>query len=380
MKKIAVLGSTGSVGMQTLDVIGRFPELFKVELLASFHFSAKLIDQIKRFKPSYVYTSQKNGFSIEDEIYTNDINELFGFFNSEKIDLIVSAISGKAGIIPTYKALLSGKVVAIANKESWVSAGPFLKKAIETSGARVIPVDSEHSAVFQAIGKDKKAVQKIILTASGGPFHNRKADLLKDITIDEVIKHPVWSMGPKISVDSATFFNKGFEIIEAAELFDLDFTDIDVFVHKQGLVHSMVSFSDGTIIAQLGKPDMRIPIGYAIGYPERLPGLPYEGDSIGFEQIKNIKFDDLNKREKRALKITYQAWEKGIASRIVLVAADEAAVKAFLAGNIRFCDIVDFVENKVINVNPGKIYDMEDVIRLSDQLSEEFDKELNINR
>ncbi len=380
MKKIAVLGSTGSVGMQTLDVIGRFPELFKVELLASFHFSAKLIDQIKRFKPSYVYTNQKNGFSVEGEKYTNDINELFSFFDSDKIDLIVSAISGKAGIIPTYKAILSGKEIAIANKESWVSAGPFLKNAIEASGARVIPVDSEHSAVFQAIGKDKKAVQKIILTASGGPFHNRKADLLNDITIDEVIKHPVWSMGPKISVDSATFFNKGFEIIEAAELFDLDFTDIDVFVHKQGIVHSLVSFSDGTVIAQLGKPDMRIPIGYAIGYPERLPGLPYEGDSIGFEQIKNIKFDNLNKREKRALEITYQAWEKGIASRIVLVTADEAAVKAFLAGNIRFCDIVDFVENKVINVNPGKIYDMEDVIRLSDQLSEEFDKELNINR
>jgi len=172
MKGIGILGSTGSVGIQTLSVISKFPELFKVEMLTSFHFSDELIKQIKRFKPSYVYTKEKNGFSLEGEKYTSNIDDLFNFFDSAKIDLIVSAISGTCGIVPTYEAVLTGKEVAIANKESWVSAGPFLKNAINRSGAKVIPVDSEHSAVFQAIGKDKRSVKKIILTASGGPFHD----------------------------------------------------------------------------------------------------------------------------------------------------------------------------------------------------------------
>ncbi|GMT43542.1 MAG: 1-deoxy-D-xylulose 5-phosphate reductoisomerase [bacterium] len=377
MKGIGILGSTGSVGIQTLSVISKFPKLFKVEMLTSFHFSDELIKQIKRFKPSYVYTKEKSGFSLEGEEYTSSIDDLFNFFDSDRIDLIVSAISGTCGIVPTYEAVLTGKEVAIANKESWVSAGPFLKNAINRSGAKVIPVDSEHSAVFQAIGKDKRSVKKIILTASRGPFHDVESSGLKDIGIGEVMKHPVWSMGPKISVDSATFFNKGFEIIEAAELFDLDFEDIDVFVHKQGIVHSLVGFSDGSLIAQLGQPDMRIPIGYALNYPERLPSLPDDVGEVEFDQMSNIKFDKPNEREKRTLAVVKEAWIRGIGSRIVLNAADEAAVNAFLSGRIRFCDIVDFVENKVINISLGEVFGMKDVIELSETLLREFDKELN---
>ncbi len=371
MKHIAILGSTGSVGRQAMDVIEKFPNLFKVELIAAAHMSSAIISQINQYSPSFVYTCVGKYDGCKDSICTNSETDLYEFLNSPKIDLILSAISGTSGIKPTYEAILTGKEVAIANKESWVSAGKFLKQAAKKSGALIIPVDSEHSAAFQAIGKDRKTIKKVILTASGGPFHSSLIDL-SDVTVGDVLNHPVWNMGEKITVDSATLLNKGFEIIEACELFDLQFDDIDVFIHRQGIVHSLVSFTDGTIIAQMGRPDMRIPISYAMNYPNRLPGQPYEGDGLTFEQIKEIRFELPTNIEKRVIKLVKRAWEAGVESRIVLNIADEVAVNLFLEGKIRFVEIVDFVENRLNNEQPDSVKNIDDVIELTETLQRKF--------
>ncbi len=373
MKHIAILGSTGSVGIQAMDVIEKFPNLFKVELIAAAHMSDIMVNQINQYSPSFVYTCKGKYDRCRNSLCTNSEADLFEFLNSPKIDLILSAISGTNGIKPTYEAILTGKEVAIANKESWVSAGEFLKKAAAESGALIIPVDSEHSAAFQAIGKDRKTIKKVILTASGGPFHNFSGDL-SNVTVEDVLNHPVWNMGKKITVDSATLMNKGFEIIEACELFGLQFNDIDVFIHRQGIVHSLVSFTDGAIIAQMGKPDMRIPISYAMNYPDRLPESPYGDEGLTFEQIKEIRFELPTEIEKKSVQLVKKAWEAGTESRIVINAADEIAVNLFLEGKLKFIDIVNFVENRLNSERPGSVKSIDDVIDLTQTLQEKFSR------
>ncbi len=346
-KGVAVLGSTGSVGRNALDVIARFPKRFRVTALCAGKNAADLADQMTRFRPRIVCLSEDGAAGRLGRLPAGT-RLLFGEEGmteaacSAETDIVLAAASGITSIRPVIAAARKGKRIALANKELIVVAGKFLVEAGRSGGGEILPVDSEHSAVFQAIeGHRKEDISRIILTASGGPFRNRSFRQMRDATVQEALGHPTWRMGAKISVDSATLMNKGLEVIEATWLFGLSPDRIDVLIHPQSIVHSMVEYRDGSLIAQLGVPDMRIPIGYALSYPERLPLelprlLPHRMDGWVFEPPDRKNFP--------ALSMAYAAAEAGGAAPSILNAANEVAVGAFLAGRIRFTDIVRVVE------------------------------------
>ena len=342
-KGVAVLGSTGSVGRNALDVISRFPGRFRVTALCAGKNVEELCVQARRFRPRFV--------CLSEEIPVSRLGRLpagtrvrFGEEGmvevacSEGTDIVLAAAAGVTSIRPVIAAARKGKRIALANKELLVLAGKFLVQAAKVGGGGILPIDSEHSAVFQAIeGHRKEDVSRVILTASGGPFRNRTFRQMRDVTVAEALGHPTWRMGAKISIDSATLMNKGLEVIEATWLFDLPPERIDVLIHPQSIVHSMVEYRDGSLIAQLGIPDMRIPIGYALSYPERLPMelprlLPHRMDGWVFESPDRRNFP--------ALSLAYAAAKAGGTAPATLNAANEVAVNAFLAGRIRFTDIV----------------------------------------
>lgn len=340
---VAVLGATGSVGRNALDVIARFPERFRATALCAGSNAAELARQARRFRPGIVCLFDEGAASRLGPL-PEGTRVLFGEEGmaeaacAPETRIVLAAASGVASIRPVIAAAGLGKRIALANKELLVMAGKFLVEAARAGGGEILPVDSEHSAVFQAIaGHRREDVSRIILTASGGPFRNRTVRQMAAATPAEALGHPTWRMGAKISVDSATLMNKGLEIIEATWLFGLPPDRVDVLIHPQSIVHSMVEYRDGSLIAQLGVPDMRIPIGYALAYPERLPLelprlRPHRMDGWAFERPDRKRFP--------ALALAYAAAARGGTAPAVMNAANEVAVHAFLEGRIRFTDIV----------------------------------------
>jgi len=345
VKRVAVLGSTGSIGRQTLDVIRATPQRFRVVGLTAGRNLELLAEQIKEFKPELIGGSPENNDierlrSIVD--IKNGLLPLDEIAASPEVDMVVIATSGKAGLRPTLAALRAGKDIALANKESLVSAGEIINNEARKSGARILPVDSEHSAVWQCLSGEDQAAARIILTASGGPFRQYSAEQLAEVTVAQALRHPSWQMGQKVTIDSATLMNKGLEVIEAHWLFSMPFDRIDVLVHPQSIIHSMVEFVDGSIKAQLSYPDMRLPIQYALSHPERLsnPRLP----RLDWSLVRSLDFEPPDYGRFPCLGLAIEAGKQGGTCPAVLCAADEVAVELFLAGRIRFTDIAGAIE------------------------------------
>ncbi|MGB2815500.1 MAG: 1-deoxy-D-xylulose-5-phosphate reductoisomerase [Dehalococcoidales bacterium] len=345
VKRVAVLGSTGSIGRQTLDVIRAMPQRFRVVGLAAGKNLELLAEQIKEFKPEFIgFPSENKAIERLKRIVDikNDLLPLDEIAASPEVDMVVIATSGKVGLRPTLAALRAGKDIALANKESLVSAGEIINDEARKSGARILPVDSEHSAVWQCLSGEDQAAARIILTASGGPFRQYSPEQLAEVTVEQALRHPSWQMGQKVTIDSATLMNKGLEVIEAHWLFSMPYDRIDVLVHPQSIIHSMVEFIDGSIKAQLSYPDMRLPIQYALSHPERLPNprLPH----IDWSQVRSLDFEPPDYDRFPCLGLAVEAGKQGGTCPAVLCAADEMAVELFLAGRIRFTDIAGVIE------------------------------------
>ncbi len=367
MKKVAVLGSTGSIGLQTLDVIRRNKDKFVVwALSATGKNKALLEDQIRELRPAYVATSLEVELDLPSGTrHLKGENGVLTLSQLEDVDIFVIALSGLSGVLPTYYAASSGKRIALSNKESIVSAGEIILKEAERTNTEIIPMDSEHSAIFQCLmGQDKRALKRIILTASGGPFLNYSMEEMERVTPEEALSHPVWRMGAKISVDSATLMNKGLEVIEASILFDVPSEMIEVVIHPEGIIHSMVEFIDGSLMAQMGSADMRIPISFALGFPERITS---GASFLDFSELKKLTFQKPDFERFPLLRLAYEALKVGRSAPAVLNAANEVAVEAFLKGRIKFTDIYRIVslvmeESPVVGINS-----IEDVLSVHEE-------------
>jgi 1-deoxy-D-xylulose-5-phosphate reductoisomerase len=366
MKKIAVLGSTGSIGLNTLDIVRRFPEKFEIISLSCKSSIDALADQIIEFRPKIASVlEKKDAHELKSRLGNNTSTKIvFGdegykeAVSLKDVDVVVSAIVGTAGLRPTIEALYANKEIALANKESLVAAGAIVINEAKKRNLKILPIDSEHSAIFQCLeGNQKKEVSKIFLTASGGPFRKKEISEFKNITPEQALNHPTWSMGAKISIDSATLMNKGLEIIEACVLFDLTPEMIEVVIHPQSIVHSMVGYVDGSIIAQLGKPDMREAILYSLSWPERF------GTNFGFPDFStlNLNFEKPDFNKFRSLGFAFEAASIKKSMPCTMNAANEEAVYAFLKGKIRFDQIYDIVENVMKNHNVFSFSSIEDV-------------------
>lgn len=347
MKTISLLGSTGSIGTQTLDVIRRNKDI-KVAALAAGTRVKELAAQAREFKPELVCIgSEKLAGDLKTELADMDVRIVSGsegLIEAATIasaDIVLTAVVGMMGIVPTIRAIEAGKDIALANKETLVTAGHIIIRLAEEMKVKILPVDSEHSAIFQCLhGESVKEAEKILLTASGGPFRGWKKEQMKDITVEQALKHPNWAMGQKITIDSATMVNKGLEVIEAKWLFGVDFDQVQVVVQPQSLIHSMVEFKDGAIMAQLGTPDMKLPIQYALFYPER-KFLP--GKRVDFSTLTHIDFQIPDMENFEGLALAYQAGRTGGTMPTVFNAANEYAVAKFLKKEIGFLDITDCI-------------------------------------
>lgn len=366
IKKIAVLGSTGSIGRNTLEIVRRFPDRLKVVALAAGRNINLLKQQVEEFRPDLVAVklgkdarelkrkTEKAGIKV----YAGD-EGLEQVVQTSGIDLVVSAITGVAGLKPTLKALERGVDVALANKESMVVAGPFLKRVAARKRAKIIPVDSEHSGIFQCLnGRSVKPVRKIYLTASGGPFLHVPLEDLASKSQAEALAHPRWKMGKKVSIDSATLMNKGLELIEASFLFDLRPEQLGVLIHPQSIVHALVEFRDGSCLAQLSQTDMKIPIQYALSYPDRWESPE---SYLDLTKVKNLEFYEVDHRRFPMLTLARKALEIGRSLPVVLNAANEVAVEAFLEDNISFGQIYAVVEYCLARHVPREINSLEEV-------------------
>jgi len=354
-KRIAILGSTGSIGTQALDVIDANPEIFGVAVLTARDNADLLIEQAIQFRPKEVVIGNEKLFdkvnnalsSYSIKVYSGD-SALISVVEAEDIDMVLTAMVGYAGLLPTIHAIKAGKDIALANKETLVVAGELITNLAKQYKVNIYPVDSEHSAIFQCLaGEANNPIEKIILTASGGPFRGKDRAFLADVTKQQALKHPNWSMGAKITIDSATLMNKGLEVIEAKWLFDLRAEQIDVIVHPQSIVHSLVQFEDGSIKAQMGLPDMKLPIQYALHYPFRLkssfPGFNFiDYPSLTFEKPDLDTFQNLA--------IAYQVLEKGGNAACIVNAANEIAVEAFLLDKIGFLGISDVIVESLAKI------------------------------
>jgi 1-deoxy-D-xylulose-5-phosphate reductoisomerase len=357
MKHISILGSTGSIGTQTLDVIRKFPGNFKVVALSGHKNVNLLIEQIREFKPDLVHVSDKNNLEdLQNAIKTSSTKLICGEKDLVKIathpkaDIVLSAIVGFAGLIPTVEAIKAGKDIALANKETLVVAGDMVMDLARKHNVNIIPVDSEHSAIFQCMqGEDFDMVRRIILTASGGPFRNLSLSKLQKVTVKDALNHPNWNMGDKITIDSATMMNKGLEVIEAYHLFKIPPFKIEVIVHPESIVHSFVEFKDRSIKAQLGLPDMRVPIQYALTYPNRAKNGFEEFD---FTKYPTLNFEQPDSKRFPALDIAFEAIRRGGNTPCIINAANEVAVNAFLNKRINFMQIPCIVEQTMENATP----------------------------
>ena len=349
-KHIALLGSTGSIGTQALEVVNAHPERFVVEVLTANNNSDLLIQQAKKYKPNVVVITNENKYKeVNDALFNLGIKVYAGqqsleeVVENENIDIVLTALVGYSGLKPTIRAIKAGKNIALANKETLVVAGDLITKLCQQYGVSIYPVDSEHSAIFQClVGERFNPIEKIYLTASGGPFRGKKREELLQITKEQALKHPNWEMGFKITIDSASMMNKGLEVIEAKWLFDLKAEQIDVVVHPQSVIHSAVQFTDGSIIAQLGIPDMKLPIQYALGFPERLEN---NFKRFSFFDYPELTFEKADMKTFRNLQLAFNAMEKGGNIPCILNAANEIVVDAFLKDKIGFLSMSDVIEN-----------------------------------
>ena len=349
MKKIAILGSTGSIGTQTLDVVREHSDELQVVALAAGTNKERLKEQIKEFHPKLVSLSdEKKAQELKEELAGEQVEVVCGMeglievAGADSADVVVTAVVGMMGILPTMEAIKKGKDIALANKETLVTAGHLIIPMAKEYGVSILPVDSEHSAIFQSLqGEPKAALDKILLTASGGPFRGKSAEFLETVTLEDALNHPNWSMGPKITIDSSTMVNKGLEVMEAKGLFGVDYSQIEVVIQPQSIIHSMVQYVDGAIIAQLGTPDMRVPIEYALFYPER---RSLSGDRLDFSKLSQITFEKPDYKVFRGLSLAIEAGKTGGTMPTVFNAANERAVAKFLKGEIKYTDIVRSIE------------------------------------
>ena len=348
MKNLVILGSTGSIGTQTLDVVREHPDLFHVSVLVANRSDELLEKQIEEFQPQLAVLSDEEAYSRLRQRYSGK-TELAGGRQAvieaaayPEAQVVVTSLMGFAGLEPTLAALEAGKDIALANKETLVVAGELVMAKAKELGRAILPVDSEHCALFQCLqGQDRKAVEKLILTASGGPFRGRKAEELTNVSKKDVLAHPTWNMGQKITVDSASLVNKGLEVIEARWLYDVSYDQIQVVVHPQSIVHSMVQYQDGTVMAQLGCTDMRLPIQYALTYPDRVAS---HFPRVDFYELRKLTFEKPDMETFRGLKLAFEAGRTGGTMPCIMNGANEVAVEAFLKGQAGFLDIYRLIE------------------------------------
>jgi len=382
MKKISLLGSTGSIGVNTLDVVERYPEKFKVIALSAGSNIEVFAQQIRKFKPAMA--------AIFDTTKVDALKKLVGDLKVEIVsgaegavavaalseaDMVVSGVVGSAGLLPAMAALKAGKTLALANKETLVIAGELVLKEAERQNTRIIPIDSEHSAIFQALNGEKpERIRKIILTASGGPFRTFTLKEMETVTVKQALKHPNWSMGAKITIDSSTMMNKGLEYIEAKWLFGVD-TQVEVIVHAQSIIHSMIEFVDTSIMAQLGIPDMRVPIAYALTYPDRFDS---ELPSLDLASMGDLTFEAPDFERFPCLKLAMDAMDAGKTLPAVLNAANEVAVQAFLDERIPYKDIAEIIRMVMQNHNPVALQELQDVLEADRWAREETEKTITV--
>lgn len=355
-RRIAILGSTGSIGRQALDVVRQHKDLFEVELLTANNSSALLIEQAMEFRPgSVVICNEAKYQEVADALQPNDIKVFTGMdsvcslVEAEDIDIVLTALVGFSGLRPTISAIKAGKIIALANKETLVAGGSVVMDLARKYNSPILPVDSEHSAIFQCLlGAIGNPISRIHLTASGGPFRTWDRDRIAAATKNEALKHPQWTMGAKITIDSATMMNKGFEMIEAKWLFDTAPDKINIVVHPQSIIHSMVEFADGAVIAQLGNPDMREPIQFALSFPER---LTLNNKKLDFASLQGLTFEEPDMEKFQCLSLAFEAIRKGGNVPCAMNAANEAAVAAFLKDGIRFYDIPEIISACMAGVN-----------------------------
>ncbi|EKD35235.1 MAG: hypothetical protein ACD_75C01986G0002 [uncultured bacterium] len=369
MKCIALLGSTGSIGVNVLEVVRQFPERYRVVAMAAGTNVSLLAQQVREFRPKLISVIDEQRAEELTLLVPNEFRAriVFGVEGNKAVAsfpaavMTVTAVVGAAGLLPTLAAIEAGKDIGLANKETLVMAGRIVMAAVREKGVRLLPIDSEHSAIFQALEAGrKKDLKKIILTASGGPFRGMKVDQLLLVTREQALKHPNWSMGQKISIDSATLMNKGLEVIEARWLFDVAAEAIEVVVHPQSIVHSLVEYQDGSVLAQLGIPDMRIPIAYALSYPER---LPLQLQSLQLSQCASLEFHEPDYHCFPALSLAFTALRRGGVAPAVLNGANEVAVAAFLQSRIGFSQIAETVARTMDIIEQGSDTCLEDILR-----------------
>ena len=354
VKRIAILGSTGSIGTQALEVIDQHPAIFKVEVLTAMNQADLLISQAIQYKPSHVvigdeskYEWVKNALLGLNIVVHAGAKSLEEVVTLNSVDIVLTALVGYAGLLPTVKAIQAGKPIALANKETLVVAGGLIMPLAKKMGVSILPVDSEHSAIFQCLmGESHNPIEKIILTASGGPFRGFTKDQLANVTRAQALKHPNWTMGAKITIDSASLMNKGLEVIEAAWLFDVEASQIEVVVHPQSIVHSLVQFEDGSIKAQLGLPDMKLPIQFALGYPNRITS---DFPRFDFRHYPSLTFEQADVDTFRNLGFAFKALDQGGNMACILNAANEIAVGAFLKEEIGFVQMSDLLEHCMVH-------------------------------
>lgn len=373
-RRVAILGSTGSIGTQAIEVCIRHSDKLQVELLTANTSSSLLIEQAERLKPNAVVIADESKYNEVNEALApldikvfSGIDSICSLVAGDNIDMVLTAMVGFSGLKPTIAAVKAGKAIALANKETLVAAGSIVMSLAKENGAPVIPVDSEHSAIFQCLQGERATVEKVILTASGGPFFRKSEEELKSVTIDQALDHPNWKMGSKVTVDSASMMNKGLEMIEAKWLFGIDPSRIDIVVHPQSIIHSMAQFSDGSVTAQLSTPDMRLPIQYALTYPYR---VDLDTKRLDFPLLGTFEFHKPDQKKFPCIRIAYQAIEKGGNIPCAMNAANEIAVEAFLSNEIPFTAIPEIIE-EVINgtkfvVQPS----LEDIYNTNDSARE----------
>lgn len=362
-RKISILGSTGSIGTQALEVIEKIGDKFEIVALTGGSNTELLKQQAQKFKPKYVCSNDK-------DLKIDGVKTLYGEEGLEQIcadkenDIILVAVSGRVGLRPTLKAIENGIDIALANKETLVMAGDIVMQKAKEFGVNIIPVDSEHSAIHQCI-KNINDIDKLIITASGGPFLRKTVEDMKNATVEQALSHPRWNMGKKITVDSATLMNKGLEVIEAHHLFNMVYDDIEVVVHPQSIVHSAVEYKDGSVVAQLGLPSMHIPIQYAICYPERFEGI--KSKSFSFSEIAHLDFEKPDFEKFPSLKLAYEAGKNGTGATVMLNASNEECVFAFLNGKINLYNIYEIVE-EIMCKNIPLISDIDEIFALDKEI------------
>lgn len=366
-KQVAILGSTGSIGTQALEVCEAHADKFEIDLLTANNNAHLLVKQALKFKPNTVVIANEEKYQFVKDALANEPIKVYAgeksitqAVESDNIDIVLTAMVGYAGLLPTIQAIKTGKNIALANKETLVVAGELIAELVAENQVNIFPVDSEHSAIFQCmVGEVHNPIEKIYLTASGGPFRGKSHDFLKTVTKYDALKHPNWEMGAKITIDSATLMNKGLEVIEARWLFDLQPEQIDIIVHPQSIVHSIVQFEDGSMKAQMGLPDMKLPILFALAFPHRLRS---DFKRFNFMDYPNLSFEAPDRKQFKCLDLAYTALKKGGNLPCILNAANEIAVDAFLHDKVRFLDIPQIIENTVMKSTFKQQITIEDLI------------------